>query len=204
MNKNVEIDSLFQKKLLKEICLLYRPEEVAKALTFKEALITAYLLLYNKEWDSDIQNYAADLLKEIRNIYPNHWIENWEYDALLGLAYYITSQHEERYAAYKRAFEKIQSNPPPRLLIELARCCICPGPPPISYDEGISLVMQALKQGLYTDGISVLCNLYSLKEDKVKLEYWSKILKNSNQNLDSPSIEPKFLVEEYLKNEKQS
>ena len=88
--------------------------------------------------------------------------------------------------------------PPPRLLIELARCSICPGHPPISYDHAIILVMKALNNALCTDGISVLCNLYSLKEDKKKVDYFSKILENLNQEFESPSIEPPFLVEDYL------
>ena len=72
-----------------------------------------------------------------------------------------------RYEAYKRAFER-NKNPPPRLLIELARCCVCPGYPPISYDQAIDLVMEALKNASYADGISLLCNIYSLKGDKEK------------------------------------
>lgn len=201
MNKDNKITILYEKKKWIEICRLYSPQEVVNTLDFKESLITAYQLLYNKDWDSDIQKYAIHLLNEIRQYYKDQWNQDWKYDALLGLAYHITYQQDQRYLAYKSAFNKISKNPPARLLIELARCCICPGSPPFSYDQGISLITEALKEALYTDGIRVLCNLYSLKEDKEKMEYWSKILENSNPDFESPLIEPEFLIDNYLSNQ---
>jgi len=116
---------------------------------------------------------------------------------LLGSACNITGKYDERYDAYKRAFDKLK-NPPPELLIELARCCICPGHPPISYDDAIDLVNRALVDVAYSDGIGLLSHLDSLKDDKENEAYWNEILKNSNQAVVSASIEPKFLVEEYL------
>lgn len=75
-------------------------------------------------------------------------------------------------------------------------------PPPISYDDAIDLVIKAIKDSPYSDGIGLLSHLYSLKNDKVNEIYWAKILENSNQKFESPSIEPKFLVEEYLQEKK--
>ena len=54
--------------------------------------------------------------------------------------------------------------------------------------------MKALSVDLYMDGVSLLCNIYSLIEDEEKEKYWTQILKNSpNIDFDSPSIEPQFL-----------
>ena len=50
------------------------------------------------------------------------------------------------------------------------------------------------------DVIDNLRSLYSVKEDFDKVAYWSKILENSDPNFQSPSIEPEFLVENYLQN----
>ncbi len=188
---------------MKELIKSYSPSEIVKSLPFKSGLSLAYRLLYNEKWDEDLQETSIKLLKELHKNYPKAWDEAWENDALLGNACNITRKYDERYEAYKRAFEKTK-NPPPGLLIELARCCICPGSPPISYDNAIDLVLKALKIAPYADGIGLLSHLYSLKNDKKNEEYWTKVLKNSNQEFVSPSIEPKFLVEEYLHERKEN
>lgn len=197
MNEKNEIIHLFKDHHWLKLLDLYSTSSIIKNLSFKDGLRLAYKLLYNENWDDDLQENSIKLFQEIRKIYPQEWNNSWEYDALLGLACDITSKHEERYEAYKRAFDRAK-NPPPRLLIELARCCVCPGLPPISYDNAIQLVLKALKEAPYTDGISLLCNIYSLKNDKENQNYWSKLLEKSNDQFNSPSIEPRFLVEEYL------
>jgi hypothetical protein len=204
MNQKNTIIFLFESRFLEELINSFSPSEIVKSLSFINGLSLAYQLLYNKKWDENLQEFAIKLLYEIRKTYPEMWNESWEYDALLGLACNITCKYEERYEAYKRAFGKTK-NPPPGLLIELARCCICPGSPPVSYDDAIDLVLKALKDAPYADGIGLLSHIYSLKDDKKNEEYWTKILTNSNQNFVSPPIEPKFLIEEYLReiNEKR-
>jgi tetratricopeptide (TPR) repeat protein len=201
MTQNDDIIYLFNNKHLRQLANLYPPKEVIASLSFKDGLRLAYRLLYNKGWDEDLQEYAIKLFYEIREIYPNEWNASWEYDALLGLACYIRYKHEERYEAYQRAFDKAE-NPPPRLLIELARCCICPGPPPIPYDQAINLVMTALKEAPYTDGIGVLRLLNSAKGDREQEAYWAKILESADETFNSPLIEPQFLVEEYFSEDK--
>lgn len=205
MKKN-NIIFLIENKNFQELVRSYLPIEIVKSLSFRDGLRLAYRLLYNEKWDDDLQEFAIKLLYEIRNSYAEMWNESWEYDALLGIACDITckydERYDERYEAYKRAFEKTK-NPPPRLLIELARCCICPGSPPFSYDDAIKLVSRALEDAPYADGIGLLSHLYSLKDDKKNEDYWTKILKNSNQEFVSPPIEPKFLIEEYLKEIKE-
>lgn len=202
MNQKNSIIFLFENRCLNELVSSYSPSEIVKSLSFRNGLSLAYRLLYNEKWDEDLQEFAIKLLYDIRKIYPEMWNESWEYDALLGVACNITRKYDERYEAYKRAFDKTK-NPPPGLLIELARCCICPGPPPISYVDAIELVLKALKNGPYADGIGLLSHIYSLKDDKKNEEYWTNILNISNQEFVSPPIEPKFLVDEYLREIKE-
>ena len=201
MNKNNDTMDLFENRCWDKLTNTYTPTETANFLSFKNALHVAYQLLYNDQWDEDLQSYSVKLLYEIRKKYPKEWNDNWEYEALLGQACYITRKYDERYKAYKQAFDKT-NNPPPGLLIEFARCCICSGHPPISYDDAINLVKQALKDAPYSNGIGLLSHIYSLKEDEVNEEIWKKNLANCNKDFLAPSIEPKFLVEEYLQNKK--
>lgn len=197
MNQKNSILIMFKNDSWHELVSSYTPSEIVKSLPFKDALRLAFKLLYNKKWDENLQEIAIILLYEIRKIYPAMWKESWKYDALLGIACNITCKHDERYQAFKQAFERTKS-PPPGLLIELARCCICPGTPPISYDEAITLVLQALKEAPYADAIGLLSHIYSLKEDKSQEEYWTTILKNTDQECVTPPIEPQFLIDEYL------
>lgn len=196
---NKSLMYLTEHRLYDELVDLYAPEDVSKSLFFEDGLRLAYHLLYNDDWNSELQCYAVELINKLRLKYPDDWQKSWKYDALLGMGYHITSQHEERYDAYKRAFDRCKQ-PPPGLLIEFARCSICPGIPPISYGNAIELVMQAISKIPYSDGINLLCNLYSLQNDKEKQSYWTKILYElpEGKEMHSPSIEPDFLVEEYL------
>lgn len=194
----VNLFDLFNKHLWVQIANAFSPENVAKTLIFKDALRVAYRLLYNDKWDENLQDYAITLFNILRNIYPNEWNGNWQYDALLGLACRITNRYEEKYEAYKRAFDK--ANPKPdRLLIELARCCDCPGTPPISYEKAIDLLNEALKNHMYGDAVGLISTVYSLRGDEENKIRWSKILAKiiEENGEDSPSIEPEFLVKEY-------
>ena len=70
----------------------------------------------------------------------------------------------------------------------------------ISNETAIELINEALKKDLYIDGVSLLCEIYLFKDEN-KYNYWKKILDDLEEKgqPSSPSIEPKFLVTEYLK-----
>jgi hypothetical protein len=182
-----------------ELIDLFTPEELVHLISFRDGLRVAYYLLFT--WDDPLQSYALELFETLRHAYPVEWSASWQYDALLGLAYYITCEHEKRYEAYKRAFEKAEE-PPPRLLIELAQCAECPGTPPISYEEAILLTKRALQKGPFVDGIGMLRSLYGLQEDKEQETHWATVLKQYHGKASSPSIVPEFLEKEYYHKEK--
>lgn len=197
-NQN-EIFFLLENELWDELVSSKKSSQVAQSLSFRDGLRVAYRLLYNPKWDQRLHDYALKLFLELKNMYPKEWNQSWEYEALLGQAYSITCKYDERYESFKKAVE-VADNPPPRLLLELARCCISPGTPPISYDDSLTLVKKVMMYAPYTDAIGLLSHIYSLKGDKVNEDYWTKILHSSDQDFHTPSIEPKFLVDEYLKN----
>ena len=78
---------------------------------------------------------------------------------MLGYTYHILLKYDERYKAYKRAFDRA-SPPPPELLVAIARCCIAPGKPQITEEEAILLIKQAIKTTPYVEGIQLLISLY--------------------------------------------
>ena len=119
--------------------------------------------------------------------YPALWNSTWKNDALLGSAYNIILEYDKRCQSYKRAFEK--ANPPsPQLLIALARCSIAPGKPPISEQEAIELVKQAIKTDQYIEGIELLVGLYKSIENAEEKKYWEEKLKFSSRKVQLPSL----------------
>jgi hypothetical protein len=195
------LSQLARSKQWYELVEKFTPEELSHLISFRDVLRVAYYLLFNKGWDDPLQSYALELFEALRRIYPIEWNASWQYDALLGLAYYITCEHEKRYEAYKRAFDTAE-DPPPRLLIEMARCADCPGTPPISYGEAIQLVKKALQKGPFMDGFELLRMFYWFQGDSEQETYWATVLKQYHGKASSPSIVPEFLEKEYYHKEK--
>ncbi len=189
------INHLFADKQWEEIAHSYNPEEVISKLAFNNALTVAYKLLYNDKWDESLQIYSVNLLTILRTKYPSDWNSSWRNDAFLGLACNIIFDYDGRYQAYLNAYKKANP-PPPELLIELARCCICPGKPPISYDEAIALLERSIEEHQYIDAIGLLKTLYGYKNNKEKESYWNEMLKKIGEKGErSPPLEPSFLRE---------
>ena len=201
MTVNGILRQIVQFKRWYELVEKFTPEELVHIISFRDGLRVAYYLLFNKGWDDALQSYALETFEKLRCTYPIEWNESWQYDALLGLAYYITCEHEKRYEAYKRAFDKAE-DPPPRLLIEMARCADCPGTPPIPYEEAIQLVKRALQKGAFVDGFELLSLFYWICRDKEQEAYWAALLKQHHGGASSPSIVPEFLEKEYYHKER--
>jgi hypothetical protein len=160
---------------LKQIARGYKPLAFIKIFGFSKSVSTACSMLNNEEGDENLQQYATNLLEELKRTYIKKWNADWKYDALLGYAYDITLQYDRRYAAYKRAFDK--ANPPsPQLLIALAGCCWAPGKPHITEEEAISLTRQAIKDIFYIEGVELLRGLYKSTGNIKEQEYWEHVL----------------------------
>ncbi len=189
----MDINKLIQEQKWQDLISNYTSKEIAHSFSFWENLKLVYQLLYNRAWDENIQEFAVQLLEEVRNFYPKEWNSSWQYDAFLGLAYDVILKYDERYEALKRAFDKTKA-PAPQLLIAMARCCDCPGKPPISYNQAIEYLKLALKDYLYTDGVGLMSLVYSLKGDQDNQTYWANVLKQiENKNIESPPLDPDFV-----------
>lgn len=166
---------------LKQKSYSYTPTNLVNTLEFDAALRLACDMLNDEEWDESLQEYATSLLEELRKKFPDKWNTTWKYDALLGYAYDIIFKYDERYAAYKRALTKIQP-PPPQLLVALAGCCIAPGKPPVTEEEAISLVKQAIATVSYIEAVELLRGLYKSKGNIKEQYYWEKVLEDIHKN----------------------
>lgn len=162
---------------LKQKSALYSPSSLVSLLSFNEILHLACEMLNNEKWDESLQEYATNVLEELRKKFPEKWNANWKYDALLGYAYHIILKYDERYAAYKRAFDKV-SPTPPQLLVGIARCCSAPGKPPITEEEAISLVKQAIQSTRYIEAVGLLRGLYKSIGNIKEQQYWESVLED--------------------------
>jgi len=186
------ITDTFENKTWEAFTQFY-PSQVAKELGFKNAMLVAYKMLYNEAWQEYMQEYAVTLLFTLRGMYPTDFNSDWKWDAFLGAACDLTLKYEDKYEAYKRAYEK--ANPPPaRLLIAFASCSDCPGVSLLSYDDAITLLKHAIQECPYLDALRALQSVYFSKRDREKQMYWSNMYsKHENEGLRSESIELPFL-----------
>jgi len=167
---------------LKKISKLNTPEVLIETMNFDNGILLAREMLNNEEWDEDLQKYSAKILEGLRKKYPNEWNSTWKYDAFLGYVYDIILDYDERYKFYEKAIKKAPLPTPPQLLIALAGCCWAPGTPPITEEESIKLVKQALTEKNYFEGVSLLRGLYKSIGNKKEQDYWERILKNIDEN----------------------
>lgn len=166
----------------------YVPTELVDKLGFDGALRLAGEMLNNEQWDEELQNYAATLLEAIRSKYTSKWNSNWQYDALLGYAYDIVMNYDQKYLAFKRAFDKTDP-PPPQLLVALASCCWAPGKLPLSEEEAVLLVQHAIKKIPYIEGVELLIGLNKSLGHTEEQKKWEKILSEiRNTGVHLPSL----------------
>lgn len=188
MNK---IFNLIDKKDWYAISNQFDPKSLVKNISFKKGMTLAYHMLFNDERDDDLRDYAIQLLQELRQIYPEEWSSDWKNDIFLGDACFMTMRYDERYEAYKRAYEKANP-PPPSLLISLAGCYLLPEPP-ITVDEAENLAKMALENEMSIEGVVLLRGIYAEKKDHAKFDYWDKILqKVEEKNIHAQECWPNF------------
>jgi len=168
-----QFSKLFNSMDFHTIAKTYTPKNLAENLSFDEGRILAFKILFCDEWDGDLNNYATELLNEIRKHYEKEWTEDWKNDVFLGDACFLDNKYDEEYAAYKRAFEKA-SSAPPSLLLCLASCYSTFNPP-ITADEAEKLTLKALEKELSLRGVVLIRGIYKSKNDQIKFDYWDKV-----------------------------
>jgi hypothetical protein len=171
----------------------YKPNILAEKLSLKEGKLLVYKMLFGdtREREDDISDYAVQLLQELRKIHSKEWEQDWRNDVFFGDICYMALRDEERYEAYKRAYDKA-APPPSSLLISLARCYTL-WEPPITLDEAEELVKKALEKELSIEGAVLLRGIYAERKDQAKFDYWDKVLEELMQkNIHAQGAWPDF------------
>lgn len=162
-------------EMLKQQSNNYKPSDLAAKLGFNKALDLARQMINNEEWDETLHQFAAHLLEELKVKYSKEWNSSWKYNAFLGYVYDITLEYDKRYASYRNAFNQVCPTPP-ELLIALARCYWAPGDSPITEEESIALVKQAMQNKIYVEGAELLKGLYKSIGNHKEQAYWANVL----------------------------
>jgi len=89
--------------------------------------------------------------------------------------------YDEKYFAYKRAYDKVNPNPP-ELLVALAHCCRIPGEHLITEEQAISLVKEAMKDIPYIEAIRSLRGLYKSTGNIQEQKRCEILLENIEKN----------------------
>lgn len=199
MNEFVELIKLINSEKWVEISQNYTPEEIAKILKFKKAIKFAHEL-FIEGLPFGLQEYAIEVLEHIRKKHSEDWNSHWIYDAYLGFIYDFYCDYDNRYLATIRAKEKISGAMPAELLVQLARCSEGPGIPPVSLDEAIEYLKEAIKDYPYVNAVGLLSYYYKEKNDLANYESWHKMWKDLKEKKfrETPPLVPDFINTEKL------
>ena len=179
-----EIEPLIKNKNWTKLSKEYTPEFLAKSLNFIDAIFLSRKILEDEEWDDNLQTYAIELIKSIKNIYSKDWDKDWRHDAYLGYAYDLRGwDYEDKFNTYQRAANK-STIPDPEVMMRLAMIWSYPGiyGSKINEEQAIDILENALNNVPYIEGVSCLIDLYEEVDDTEKKNYWEKILKKSKEN----------------------
>jgi len=171
----------FSYQELKELVQEYAPEQVIELFGFSKIIRLVRNLVYSGEWDEDLYNYAIELLEQLRKECPERWNSDWHYDGMLGHVCQIVLDCDRRYAAYSRAMRKVHPAPP-ELLVAMSACSSAPGKPPMTEEESIALLKQAVQVGPYVEAVEFLIGAYRCSENTKEQKYWEAVLEQIGDN----------------------
>ncbi|ADI37478.1 putative uncharacterized protein [Waddlia chondrophila 2032/99] len=178
-----DIENLMNREHLEEIVNHYSVEDLIKLLSFKKAMALSKLLLENENFDFDIQEYALNLIKKIRQVYPNKWDKDWKHEAYLGYAYGILGcDIEQEFDAYSIAAKKAV-DPPLEISMHMALLWSYPGVYKLKMDEenAIKILENVASQIPYMEAVGGLIRLYEETKQVGKIAYWKEVLRESEK-----------------------
>ncbi|MBS4163069.1 hypothetical protein PRO82_000358 [Candidatus Protochlamydia amoebophila] len=143
-------------------------------LNFNEAMHLAKHLFFDDIQQNEAnQQFALKLTSEIKSQFKIEWEKDWKNDVFLGQFYSILWFYEERYACYKRAYDKLV-DPPATLLLLLAGCYNGQDVLPITEEEFKSYLKKALGKKVTYEAALMMRNLCKLKGEPIQEKYWDQ------------------------------
>lgn len=175
--------------------------DLISQLSLKDCLRLARKFLYAEERDNvEIQERGLDLIKLVKDTYPEEWKRSWRYQALFAEAHELLWRYDEKFAAYKLALEMAleqTGKAPPGILMALANCAFGPPDPPASLDQALEWLQLAIKDHPYVNAVRLMRAYYSYKHNQEEEARWDRLLKRIEYTgEDPPSIIPAFLEDE--------
>lgn len=190
MNKQISLNELIAQKNWAEIVKNFETEEVAKRLPFKTAMLLAYNLFIQNQFEADIEDFAVRLFLKIKKVHYQKWETDWKNDIFLGRICEHTWREDEMYQAYKDAYHKF-SDPPEVVLLAMASCRHVPGSPYISKEEEEQFLKNAVEKKPSCEAILSLKYFYKDLGDIQQQQYWAKRYEEAQkQGIHTESIHP--------------
>ncbi len=160
--------------LLEKLVYQYSPSALIDRLGFSDSLRAADAIAGLDNIHLAFHYYAATVLEILRRTYPEQWSSNWKHDAYLGYIYWMICYSDETYIAYTRALTKAIPNPPPQLVIQIARCFHCPGDPPIRREEAYFLALKMMKDQPCLEWIDLLILISKCSCNHEEQKHWEQ------------------------------
>lgn len=188
-----EINNLVVHERFDRLITNYSVQEVCSDLNFNQLMHVVERLFYDDIQNDNKQQYALKLAFTIKEQFKDEWTKDWKNDVFLGGLCEMLWLYDERYRCYKRAYDSLQ-DPPAELLLLLANCISAPGTPPISEDEALYFINEAVRKSLTCETALAMRSHFMLTKDMDKQNYWNTIYeKLKNENVHSIQIIPNVL-----------
>ena len=174
----------------------FSTEDVCCALNYRECMALAYDLFVKNQDDYTVQDFSVRLFFAISQVYPDEWNKDWKNDVFLGKLCSITWRDDERYAYYKKAYDRLE-DPPDSLLLLLASCNSTPDTPPISDKESEDYLLRAVNKKITYEAAVMMRGLAQDKRDQNKEAYWNAMCDTlEKNNIHTETIIPDVLLEQ--------
>ena len=177
---NNDLHNIISKKRWESLVEEFSPRLLVHALSFEESMSLAYDLFFENYSDSPkIRDFSLNLFFAIRKHYTAEWDKDWKNDILLSGLCHLGYKYDEYFYCCMRAYKKFE-DPPPAVLIALAGCYYA-FRPRVTLDEAESLLQRAIQKEVSYEAALQLRGIYRAKQDQAKVDYWTKIIEETER-----------------------
>lgn len=170
------------------------PKLVIECVSFQDTLQLAYRFM---RINQGFQEYAVRLLYALRTYRFGEWVDDWHNEGLLGYACDLTGRSDERFGAFDQACTNVPKVPV-SIAVALVRSSLASDPHPLSFEEMLDLLQNALKENMYVDALQLLKQVYAhTGQQEKEVEVARSIASLKGQGAHSPSLLPACVTEPF-------